>query len=504
MARVPLSGSGSRRSRKLQNMLYRVFIEQKFNSWPGYVVFGFLAMLFALLVQEDIVLGVGFFGILAALCIVVVCLTHVEAGFYLLIFYGFFSYYFSRLLFHGELSVGIFFDSLVLLIFLGLIVNRGKFKLNLRMFLKIPLVAFILMTLCFNVVEMFNPNSMGASSTNILALRKFIGYVLILFTAYSLFDNYRNIRRYLIYILFVAVLSALYGCIQQWHGYFNFELEQIMADPRAFGLLFVNGEFRKFSTMSDPSSFGILMSGCAIFFLIIGIYEKNAGYKRLFFSGAGLMILAMLYSGTRTANAQLVGGLAFFLLLNIEKPATRRLAAVAVVVFAALLFGPFSNNRTIQRFRTTFTGTNDESYKVRVLSRAFIQPYILGHPIGGGQGTTGFNGAREHPGHYLANFQPDSSYVMRAAETGWIGLALICFLYGFTLVVTVRAFFRMRDQRLKVIYAGCASAFFSFYIAEFAQVAIGGISDVVVYYPLLAIVLRFKTFQHDLTTAVIA
>jgi hypothetical protein len=177
---------------------------------------------------------------------------------------------------------------------------------------------------------------------------------------------------------------------------------------------------------------------------------------------------------------------------------------VLAIVFLALLFGPFSGNGTIRRFRTTFMGTNDESYKVRVVSRAFIQPYILSHPIGGGQGTTGFNGAREHPGHYLAGFQPDSSYVMRAAETGWIGLALICSLYGFTLVITVRAFFRAKNENLKVIYAACASSFFSYYIAEFAQVAIGGITDVVVYYPLLAIVLRFKTLDNEAATKAIA
>lgn len=474
------------------------------KRWASVLLFSGLAFLFAVLLGKDMLFGLGLFGGLVGVSIVILCLTKVEAGFYLLIFYAFFAYYFSRLLFHGELSVGIFYDLLVVLIFLGIIVNRGDFKKNFGDFAKVPLVTFILMTLCYNVVEMFNPNSMGASATNILALRKFIGYVLILFTGYSLFDNFRRIRRYLIYVFVVAVLIAIYGCIQQWHGYFDFEMQLIMADPQSFGLLFVNGEFRKYSTMSDPSSFGILMGGCALFYMIMAIYEKDVRMKRLFFVGVLIMFLAMEYSGTRTANAQVVAGMAFFILLNFDKKATRQLGAVMLVIFLALLFGPFSGNSTIRRFRTTFMGTHDESYKVRVLSRAFIQPYILSHPIGGGQGTTGFNGAREHPGHYLAGFQPDSSYVMRAAETGWIGLALICSLYGFTLVVTVRAFFRAKDERLKVIYAACATSFFSYYIAEFAQVAIGGITDVVVYYPLLAIVLRFKTLENDTATKAIA
>jgi cell division protein FtsW (lipid II flippase) len=134
---------------------------------------------------------------------------------------------------------------------------------------------------------------------------------------------------------------------------------------------------------------------------------------------------------------------------------------------------------------------------VRILSRAFIQPYIRSHPIGGGLGTTGFAGARDHPGHYLANFQPDSSYVKRAAETGWIGLGIVCILYYLTLITGIKSFFRVKDEKIKIIYAACVASLFAFYVAEFAQVAIGGMSDVVVYYPILAMILRLKQYDHD-------
>jgi hypothetical protein len=43
-----------------------------------------------------------------------------------------------------------------------------------------------------------------------------------------------------------------------------------------------------------------------------------------------------------------------------------------------------------------------------------------------------------------------------------------------------------------VIYAASISAIFSFYIAEFAQDAIGQITDIVVYYPIIAIMLTLK------------
>jgi cell division protein FtsW (lipid II flippase) len=139
---------------------------------------------------------------------------------------------------------------------------------------------------------------------------------------------------------------------------------------------------------------------------------------------------------------------------------------------------------------------------VRVVARTFIQPYIRSHPIGGGLGTTGFSGGRDHPGHYLANFQPDSSYVKRAAETGWIGLAIICLLYYLTLQAGLTAYFRAASVATKTLAAACTTSLFAFYVAEFAQVAIGGVSDVVVYYPILAIILKLKNYEVDAEKAI--
>jgi len=477
------------------------FVKKKLNNWVGYTFIILVAIVMGGLSGTNLIAGIGLFGALAAFCILVAFLTRPEFGFFVLMGFCFYVAFFNNLFFGGDLQVGVFYDIMVLLIFLGVIAQTGEFKGNWKRFIHYSLVSYILMTLCYNVVQVFNPNS-RPSSTDILAIRKFVGYILLLFSAYHLFSNYQRVRRYIFALFFIALICAFYGCIQEWHGLFNFELEPIMADPHAFGLLFANGEFRKFSTMSDPTTFGILMAVSAIFFLILSSQEEDKRVKYLFIFGSVFMILGMLYSGTRTANATLVAGVAFFILLNIEKQATRIFGAVAIVVFLAILYGPFSSVPFVNRFRTTFQGSKDESYKVRILSRAWIQPYILSHPIGGGMGTTGFNGAIEHPGHPLANFQPDSSYVKRAAETGWIGLAIVCILYAFTLIEAVRAYFRAKDEKRKVLYAACASSLFAFYIAEFAQVAIGGTSDVVVYYPIVAIVLRSKIFEADEQTGI--
>jgi putative inorganic carbon (HCO3(-)) transporter len=240
-----------------------------------------------------------------------------------------------------------------------------------------------------------------------------------------------------------------------------------------------------------------MMAVCAVFFIIQAMNEKDKTYRAILYGGSLLMVLALGYSGTRTAYATVVGGMGFFVLLNFDKKNTRIFGITSGILLLIIIFGPFYGNKTVNRFRTTFIGTKDESYKVRVMARHFIQPYIRSHPIGGGLGTTGFNGVLEHPGHYLANFQPDSSYVKRAAETGWIGLGIVCILYFFTLRLGIREVFRAKAGKYKILAMGAVTSLFSFYVAEFAQVAVGGVTDVVVYYPLLAMILKLKTYEEE-------
>jgi putative inorganic carbon (HCO3(-)) transporter len=474
----------------------QTFLRKKLYNWFGVLLIAALAVIFGYLLATDPVEGFSLFGLIVALVVAVICLSSAEAGLYITMAYSFFAFFFSRLFFKGLMPVGVMFDSLVMATLLGVLMQRDKdLRQEFIKFTRTPLVTVILLTLFFSAIEIFNPNSMSLD-TNILAFRKFLGYVLLMFIAYVVFDDYEKVRRFIIYLFVICTISAVYGCIQQWHGYFNFEMSIILSDPHGFGLIFINGEFRKYSTMSDPAAFGIIMAAAAVFFLVLATQEEDKRYKRAFIIGSIFMIMGMGYSGTRTANAIIVAGLAFFILLHFDNKSTRIFGIVATLVFIFIIYGPIHGNKTIDRFRTTFSAGEDPSYKVRVLSRHFVQPYILSHPIGGGLGSTGATGVATQPGHFLANFQPDSSYLQRAAETGWIGLAITCTLYFVVLLTGIRGFFRTHDEKLRIIYAATVTCLFSFYIAEYAQVALGQITDVVVYYPMLSLILKLKDLDN--------
>jgi hypothetical protein len=351
----------------------------------------------------------------------------------------------------------------------------------------------ILFLVFYLVLEAFNPASWSLEGW-FQSFRRLIDSILILFIAFHVFSSYVKVKRFTTVLFVLAVFTAIYACIQEWHGLFDFELTWVRADENRFGLFFIWGNFRKFSTMGDPTAFGIAMAACAIFYMIIAMQEKKLRTRIIYFSGIIIMLLGMAYSGTRTANIMVTGGILMFVLLSLNKASTRILAVICTMIFVVLMYGPY-NNATINRFRTSFSGTKDDSYNVRVINRASKQPYLHSHPFGGGLGTTGPSGTRFTPGHELAGFPPDSGYLRKALETGWVGLFIVCALYFTVLRYGVRRYFAAGNERYKMLCAACTSSIFAFYLAEFGQEAIGQITDIVIYYPMIAMLLKVEQFR---------
>lgn len=485
--------------RKSRNSLHplgrfidRVFLEEKLNNWVGILIVAAVATVFGYLIAEKTFLGLSLFAIVLGLAVVIMCLLSTEAGLYINIFYSFFAFHFSRFLFHDEFPVGVLSDIFIFSSFMSLLVRGTNLRKNISLFTKTSVVIGILILISYLMLELFNPYGHSFDGW-FQTFRRFFSSVFLLFVSYNVFTSYKKIRNFIHVLFTLCVITALYGCIQQWHGLFDFEMEWLINSPNRWGLFFIMGDFRKFSTMSDPTAFGVAMASAAVFFMIIAWNEKSMRAKLIYFGGIILMLVAMGYSGTRTANIMVTAGVAMYILLTIDNRGTRVFAILAALVFVVLMYGPYANT-TIIRFRTSFIGSQDESYKVRDVNRKSIQPYIYKHPIGGGIGTTGGAGLQFNPGHELAGFPPDSGYLRKALEIGWIGLSIVCVLYFTILKFGVRRYFLTTSPRLKILYAAAICSIFSFYLAEFAQEAIGQITDIVIYYPLIAMMMKMEFF----------
>ncbi|HEY6900357.1 MAG TPA: O-antigen ligase family protein, partial [Puia sp.] len=463
------------------------FLDKKLNNWIGLLfvagLAGGLGYMLARHLPQGIMVVAGSIGI----SVLLLAMLNTWAGYGIIICYSFIAYLISRYFFNDTLAVAVLTDILIIATLFSFFVKRQSLHGDFQTFTRSPVVIWTLIVYCYVTVDCFNPYG-HSTEMGTLTFRKNLETLFLLFISYALFDSREAVRKYLRILFIMCVIVGFYGCFQQWHGLFDYERAWAMADETRFGLLFINGDFRKFSSFNDPTAYGIVMAAVSVFFIIIAIHEKNRKTRRILIGGIIIMLLGMAYSGTRTANLMVVGGIMMFILLSFNKKSTRVFTVVAALIFAALMNVPVYNNPTLNRFRSSFQGSEDESYKVRNLSRKFIQPYIYSHPIGGGLGTTGVHGALFNPGHYLAGFQTDSGYLKKALETGWIGLGIICILYFTFLKEGIKGYFRCKDEQLKVVYAAATSSILTFYIAEFAQDAIGQITDLVVYYPIIAII----------------
>ncbi len=469
------------------------FIDQKLNNWVGYTLFFISAVVFGYLFANQTEAGIGLIAAIISAAVLIVCLVNTEVGLYITIIYSFFAFAFARF-FYPDFPTGVVSDILIIATLFSLFIKRVNLKATFNQFMHSPVVIAIAVLFFYLMIELFNPYAHSFDGWY-QTFRKLIDAVFLLFIAYKVLDSYQSIKRFLTVLFIVCTICGMYGCFQQWHGLFDSERAWVMADETRFALIFIDGDFRKFSTMSDPTAYGIIMASCGILFSIIALNEKKFRTKLIIITGLIFMFLGMAYSGTRTADAMAAAGFGMFILLTLNKRSTQIFAAILGCAFVVIMYGPIYGNQTVNRFRSTFNATEDESYKVRETNRAFIQPYIYSHPIGGGLCTTGAAGLHYNPSHYLAGFPPDSGYLKKALETGWIGLIIICVLYFVILKNSISGYFESNNKNIKIIFAACSGCLFSFYIADFAQDAIGQITDTVVYYPIIALTIRLRTLN---------
>ncbi|MCV9385035.1 O-antigen ligase family protein [Reichenbachiella ulvae] len=351
----------------------------------------------------------------------------------------------------------------------------------------------MLAILAFNVFQIVNPNGVSIVGT-MFVLKGSISilccYALVLYVV-----NKRFLRTFLILWLSLAFISAVYGCVQEWFGLMSFEEAWVRAEELRYKRIFVAGRFRKFSLLTDPASFGIFMSSSGLVCLILCITTKNSVLRWTTGICVPFMLLAMGYSGTRTAYAMFAAGLMMYGLMSITKPRTMILIAIGGILGVFILFGPIQNP-TIARIRSTFD-SDDPSLGVRDENRKYIQSYIHQHPLGGGLVTTGPLGEKYNPGHVLAGFPPDSGYLQRALEIGPIGLAIFMIFLFVGLKNGIVNYFHLKNEELKMYTLAFVIFTFAVTVSIYAQIATTAIPMSYIFYPVMGIMSRMKDLDFE-------
>jgi putative inorganic carbon (HCO3(-)) transporter len=370
--------------------------------------------------------------------------------------------------FNVQFPFGVVVDAVTCLIFVIMLFNiREREKWSA---IKSPVTYLYTAIIVYQLLQVFNPNAVSFAGW--LVASRGITAFLLFFVFFQLFLSFENVRKFTVLWMAMAAIVAFYGIYQEVFGLNAREMRWLYAAPGRINLYKIWGHIRIFSFLSDPSAYGLFMafSGLGCFILAMGPFK---GFHKLVLGILGLaMMIAMSYSGTRTAFAMVAFGVPFYILLTLRSRKTLIIMVGAGVVAVLVLFGPFYGG-TLNRIRSTFNTSEDASMHVRDKKRLRMQTYVRSHPFGGGLLTTGTNGMRYSPGHPLATgWDPDSGYLFIALETGWIGLTMALFLFGSVTVKGINNHFSLEDPVLKTYNLAYVVPFMSLSVAHFTQDAL--------------------------------
>ena len=479
--------------RGIKSRLKEFFFIEKFNNPLGWCLF----IVVALLVGYYVAIGsykVGALLIAGILGtpILLACLTNPKIG-VLFILAVSFPLLGVKKYFSSDPPLGLLLDAMLFLMFFGLYIRQ----IHSRdwKFAQSGVSYIVLIWTLFNLMEVLNPSAASRMAW-FYTVRGMAGLILLYFIALFAMDRLRYISTVFKLFIGLSLAAALYALWQEFMGLNTYELRWLYADEARFKLIFQWGRIRKFSFLSDPTSFGILMAYAFVFSFVFIMGPTVSRGKKLFLCLAMLCILmGMIYSGTRTAYALVPIGLVFYTMLSLRR---------SMIVFCLIMFagGPVlmmksTSNVHIYRIQSAFRPGKDASMQIRLENQKNIQPFIQSHPIGGGLGRVGVWGRRFSPDDPLSEFPPDSGYVRVAVEQGWLGLIIYCGLFFIVLKTGINHYIRVRAPDIKTYYEATLTLFFMLVVANYPQEAIVLLPNSIVAYICMAAIVRLKDFDPN-------
>jgi putative inorganic carbon (HCO3(-)) transporter len=435
-----------------------------------------------------------------ALAVVIFSVMYPEFGFYVTIIVPYFIFDFIRLI-NTDAPIGTVIDVMVWVTFVGVMIKMRNNHVPFWNNCNNAIVGMYVVIQLYYLFERFNPNG-GNLELFVGIVKRNLSIFLVLYCGLQLFTDIKSIRRFFYVWLILSFLNGFYACWEELIYMPKFEMNYILEDPlREMLSSLDNGNYRKSGFLSGCTDFGLSMTGTIIMTIVFYLRLKTTQWKKAFLLISTLvMTLGMIFSGTRTANFMLILEVALYVLMTINEKKTLIFGGICAFLLAFVIFVPIYGNGTINRIRTTFQLSTDESLNVRDVNRHSIQPYLQSHPIGGGLGTTGGVNYFYNIGHPLAGFPTDSGLLMISLEQGYVGLIITCTLYFMILFRCVRSFYRARNPEYKVIYLAITGFIFGFVFAQYAQVAIGQVPNGFAFAAMVAIVLRLNDLEKREST----
>ena len=477
--------------RLFTSWLHEQFFLKKLQSPLGLLFLSALGVFMAFIISTlGMKYGAVVFVGVVGLPMFLFCLFDLPFGLSLIVFVSFMLNFVKKFV---NVPIGIAQDALVFIMFFVIIINQVKER-DWK-FAQHPISFWIVIWIFYNMIQVINPVA-ASQIAWIYTVRSVAGLILLYFVACYAFSSLEIILKTIKFILGMSFLSALYGLKQEWMGFSDGELAWLYSNPHTLELFFQWGRLRIFSFFSDPTTYGILMAYISVFCSILCLGPYRIGLKIV--SGICVIscILAMAYAGSRTPIVLIPVGVIFYTVLNFRKEILIAAGGFFLVGTAFVLKS--TSNAVVYRIQSAFILTNSQDVvDVRMKNQEKIQPYVQRHPFGGGLGSTGLWGRRFSPGAWLAEFDHDSGFVRLAVEVGWIGLILYMIFIYQCMRWGIYYYFRVRDPVIKNLYLGINTVFFMLVIASYPQEAILQVPTSIIFYLLLAAIVKLKDFDEN-------
>lgn len=439
-----------------------------------------------LLVTLSYVVGLNIGVVVMAMIVGIFTLTVIAynpiISIYLMIGISFFLFFVLRLFKLYDLPLGTLIETLSLATVI-ILAAKGKLRGGKN------LIGYLLLGwLALNVIEFLNPKAASRIAW-FYAFRGVFNITMIYFIAYSTISSWKDILNIIKLWIALSFLAAVYCLYQEFFGFPDFDMAWINANEERYNLLFTWGRLRKFSFFSGPTELGLVLTYSIIMAFVLFFYVK--GYVKWALLGAiGVLIYALLQTGSRTSTILLPVGLAFFTVLTFRK----EILIVMGIFFVVGVLGVLAptSNASFFVMRTAFETKEDRSYNVRLINQQKIKPHIHANPFGHGLGSTGDWGRKFAPDTFVGSFPPDSEFVKIAIETGWIGLTIWMIILGMIFRDAVINYFRLKHYETKMLFSIFVSIFYMYIIAQYPQEAFRIPSTTILFAITVAIIAKIK------------
>jgi hypothetical protein len=481
---------------------FQQHIKRIFKSPLIYVILLLVSVGLAFGVSNfGLVFGFAFLAVVIGAPMVIYSMVNLKFG---VLFLLVFSYFLGFGRFLNGIPLGIAMDVILSAMLLGLLVE--KWKQNDYSVASNAISYIVWIWIIYNFLQFFNP--MASRQVWIYVIRGIALLMMYYFIVLHATDSVKFVKTLINFWLVLTLIGAIYGLVQEFGGLTQAEKAWVARDEFRFNLIFNWGRYRIFSFFTDPTVFGILMAYTGLFCIALLPGPFKLWYKIFLGISAIIMLLAMVYAGTRTAYAMVPAGLLFFALVTLQKR-TLIICGVMGAIGATIIFsdirsvGPFLSTSNLERIRSAFKPSEDPSFNVREKSQAFIKPFIQSHPFGAGLGSIGIWSARFTPNSPLADFAPDSGYVRVAVELGWLGMIIYCLFFIIILGVGIRNYYRMRDPLLKTYLAAILGVIFSIVVANYPQEALIQAPTILIFYIMMALIVQLKKLDEKATKTMV-